>query len=102
MKIKKNDIAKVLGGKDRGKTGKVLKILPSQNKAIVEGVNFLKRHVRKTQKNPQGGAVQKESPINISNLAVICTRCNKPARMGIRALTDGTKVRYCKLCQETI
>lgn len=102
MKIRKNDNVKVLAGRDRGKTGKVLKIFPSRNKAIVEGINFLKRHARKTQQNPKGGIVQKESPISISNLAIVCTRCNKPTRIGIRPLSDGTKSRYCKMCQETV
>jgi large subunit ribosomal protein L24 len=102
MKIKKNDNIKVMAGKDKGKTGKVLKILPSQNKAIVEGINYIKRHAKRTQQNPQGGIVQKELPVNISSLAVICARCSKPTRIGFSILTDGTKARYCKKCQEVI
>lgn len=102
MKIRKNDNVKILVGRAEGKTGKVLKIFPAQNKAIVEGVNFVKRHARKTQQNPQGGIVQKESPIDISNLAVICARCNKATRIGFTILSDGTKTRYCKKCGETI
>ncbi len=102
MKIKKNDQVKVIAGKDKGKTGKVLCVLPSTGKAIVEGVNFIKRHARKTQKDQQGGIVQKEAPINISNIQVICSRCNKPARIGITVLTDGTKSRYCKNCEEIL
>ncbi|MFH1868243.1 MAG: 50S ribosomal protein L24 [Candidatus Omnitrophota bacterium] len=101
MKIRKNDNVKVLAGKDKGKTGKVLKIYPVHDKAIVEGVNFVKRHSKKTQGNPQGGIVQKESLINISNLAVVCTRCSKPARIGLTQLSDGVKVRFCKKCRET-
>jgi large subunit ribosomal protein L24 len=102
MKIKRNDIVKVMAGKDKGKTGKVLRILPLKNKALVEGVNYLKKHARKTQDNPQGGIVQKESPINISNLALICTRCSKPSRIGISVLPDKTKARVCSSCKETI
>ena len=102
MKIKNNDNIKVMAGKDKGKTGKVLKILPSQNKAIVEGINYIKRHAKRTQQNPQGGIVQKELPVNISSLAVICARCSKPKRIGFSILTDGTKARYCKKCQEVI
>ncbi|NQT95162.1 MAG: 50S ribosomal protein L24 [Candidatus Omnitrophica bacterium] len=102
MKIKKNDNIKVLSGRDKGKTGKVLKIFPGKHKAIVEGVNFLKRHAKKTQNNPKGGIVQKESPINISSLAVICTRCNKPTRIGVSILSDGSKARHCRKCKETI
>ncbi len=102
MKIKKNDQVRVIAGKDKGKTGKVLCVLPKTAKAIVEGVNFVKRHARKTQKDQQGGIVQKESPINISNIQIICSRCNKPARIGITVLTDGTKSRYCKNCEEIL
>jgi large subunit ribosomal protein L24 len=102
MKIKRNDIVKVTAGKDKGKTGKVLKIFPVKNKALVEGVNYLKKHARKTQENPQGGIVQKESPINISNLAVVCTRCGKYSRIGFATLADKTKVRVCSSCKETI
>ena len=102
MNIRREDIVKVLAGKDRGKTGKVLKIFPRQNKAIIEGINYVKRHSRNTQNNPQGGIVQKESLIDISNLAIVCARCSKPARVGFSILTDGTKSRYCKKCQETI
>lgn len=100
MKVRKNDSVKVIAGKDRGKAGKVLKIFFKEKKALVEGINFVKKHSRKTQTNPQGGVVQKEAPIDISNLAVICTRCNKPTRIGFAILTDGTKARYCKRCQE--
>lgn len=102
MKIRRNDIAKVIAGKDKGKSGKVLKIFPAANKVIVEGVNYLKKHARKTQDNPKGGIVQKESVINISNVAIVCTRCNKPSRMGFTTLSDGTKARICKNCKETI
>jgi len=102
MKLKKNDNVKVLAGKDKGKTGKVLKLIPSSNMAIVEGVHFLKKHARKSQQNPQGGIVQKESPINVSNLAFICTRCNKVTRIGHTILSDKSKARHCKKCKETI
>lgn len=102
MKIRKNDNVRVLAGRDKGKSGKVLKIFPAQNKAIVEGVNFVKRHARKTQQNPKGGIVQKESLIGISNLGVVCARCNKVTRIGLTVLSDGTKSRYCKRCNETI
>jgi large subunit ribosomal protein L24 len=102
MKIKKNDMVKVLAGKDSGKTGKVLKIYPREHKAIVEGVNYIKKHLRKSQDNPQGGIAQREALINMSNLAVICSRCNKATRVGFTKLSDGSKARYCKSCKETI
>ena len=102
MKIKKNDIVKVLAGKDKGKSGKVLKMFPPKNKVIVEGVNYLKKYARKTQENPKGGLIQRESAINVSNVAIICTRCQKPARIGFTKLSDGAKARICKNCKETI
>jgi len=102
MKIKRNDMVKVLAGKDKGKSGKVLKVFPADNKAIVEGINYLKKHARKTQENPKGGVIQRENTINISNIAVICTRCSKPARVGFTELLDGSKARICKNCKETI
>jgi large subunit ribosomal protein L24 len=102
MKIKRNDMVKVMAGKDKGKTGKVLKIFPVKNKALVEGVNYLKKHSRKSQDNPQGGIVQKESPIHISNLAIVCTRCSNPSRIKFSVLPDKSKVRVCGSCKETI
>jgi large subunit ribosomal protein L24 len=102
MKIRRNDIVKILAGKDKGKSGKVLRIYPQHNKAIVEGINYIKKHARRTQDNPQGGIVQKENPIQISNLAIICPRCSKPARIGFSILADKSKVRFCKKCNETI
>jgi len=102
MKIKRNDIVKMLAGKDKGKTGKVLKIFPAKNRIIVEGVNYLKKHAKKTQENPKGGVIQRENSINISNAAIICTRCSKPTRVGFTKLSDGAKARICKNCKETI
>ncbi|MFH0732075.1 MAG: 50S ribosomal protein L24 [Candidatus Omnitrophota bacterium] len=102
MKIRKNDNVKVMAGKDKGKSGKVLIVFPKKNTALVEGINFVKRHTRKSQKAQQGGIVQKEAPINISNLEVICPRCAKATRLGFSLLTDGTKSRYCKKCEEML
>jgi large subunit ribosomal protein L24 len=102
MKIRRNDIVKVLAGKDKGKTGKVLKIFPVKNKAIVEGINYFAKHARKTQENPKGGIMHKESPIDISKLSIVCTRCSKPARIGFSTLSDKSKVRVCRICKETI
>ena len=101
-KIKKNDTVKVLAGKDKGKSGRVLAVFPSENRALVEGVNFVKRHMRKSQKDPQGGIISKESPINISKLALLCKACNRPTRVGITKLGDGTRSRFCKKCNEII
>ena len=101
-KIKKNDIVYVLTGRDSGKTGKVFHVFPKKGVALVEGINYIKKHARKSQDNPQGGIVQKENPIHISNLALFCKTCNKPARLGSSSLADGTKSRFCKRCKEVI
>jgi len=101
-KIRKNDAVKVLAGKDKGKTGKVLKIFPENNRAIVEGVNLIKKHVRRRRENEQGGVVEMENSINISNLAIICKGCNKPTRVNFNKLADGSKSRFCNKCKEII
>jgi large subunit ribosomal protein L24 len=95
-KVKKNDTVLVISGNDNGKKGKVLKVFPKNNKIIVEGVNLIKRHTRPTQQMPQGGIVQKEAPIHISNVQVIAPKTNIPTRIGVRVLKDGSKVRYAK------
>lgn len=96
--IKKNDIVVVLKGKEKGKSGKVLRVLPEKNKAIVEKLNFIKRHARPSQQIRQGGIIQKEAPLPISNLMLLCQKCNKPVRAGHKVLEDGQKVRVCKKC----
>ena len=101
-KIKKNDTVFVLSGKDRGKTGKVFRVMGTDGKALVEGINYVKRHTRKSKQDQQGGVVQKEAPINLSNIALYCKSCNKPARIGINVLADGSKSRFCKKCKEVI
>jgi large subunit ribosomal protein L24 len=96
-------MVKVLAGKDRGKTGKVLKVLPARNRAVVENINFIKRHTRANPaKNIQGGVLEKELPIVASNLIVICPECSKPTRVGHRHLEDGKSVRVCKKCDGVI
>lgn len=101
-KIRKNDIVFILGGRDQGKTGKVFRVMARDNKALVEGVNYVKKHARKTKQDQQGGIVQKEAPIDLSKLALFCKSCNKPARVGMNVLADGSKSRYCKKCKEVI
>jgi len=101
-KIKKNDIVYVLTGRDTGKTGKVFKVFLKKGVALVEGINYVKKHSRKTKQNQQGGIVQKESAIHLSNLAPLCKACNKPARIGINVIADGTRSRYCRRCKEVI
>jgi large subunit ribosomal protein L24 len=101
--VKKNDSVYVLSGKDRGKTGKVLKVFVAKNRAIVEGLNFIQKHTRANpQKNIKGGILPKEASIHISNLMVVCKRCNKHARVGFTHLQDGRKARTCKSCNELL
>ena len=95
-KVKKNDSVLVISGNDRGKKGKVLKVFPKRDRIIVEGVNLMKRHTRPTQQLPQGGIIQKEAPIHISNVKVIAPKTNIPTRVGIKVLKDGSKVRFAK------
>ncbi|NLT66247.1 MAG: 50S ribosomal protein L24 [Acidobacteria bacterium] len=101
--IKKNDLVYVLSGKDRGKTGKVLKVFLDKNRAVVEGLNNIHKHTRPNpQRNVKGGILPKEAPIHISNLMVVCKRCDKHSRVGIRVAEDGSKVRVCKSCKELL
>ncbi len=99
--IKKNDMVYVLSGKDRGKSGKVLKVFLDKDRAVVEGLNYIQKHTRHNpQKNVKGGILPKESPIHISNLMVVCKRCSKHSRVGFSVMQDGRKVRICKSCNE--
>ncbi len=103
LHVKKNDQVIVTAGKDQGKQGKVLRVFPDRNRAVVENINFIKRHTRPNpQRNIKGGLVERESPLHISNLQVICVECNRPTRVGFSILTDGSKVRVCKRCGGTI
>lgn len=101
-KIKKNDSVMILAGKDKGKSGKVLFVYPKKSRALVQGLNLVTKHARKTKEDQQGGIIHKESPVNISNLMVVCQKCGKPAKPGFSALSDGTKVRICRKCKELI
>jgi large subunit ribosomal protein L24 len=101
--IKKNDEVYVLNGKDRGKTGRVLIVLPQSHRIVVEGVQMIKRHTRPNpQKNIQGGIVEKEAAIDISNVALMCKTCKKHTRIANKILTDGKSVRTCKKCGNTV
>jgi large subunit ribosomal protein L24 len=103
VQIKKNDQVQVLSGKDRGKSGKVLKVLPDKGRAIVEGINFIQKHTRANpQRNVKGGILPKESPIHISNLMIVCKRCGERTRVGYSHMQDGRKVRVCKSCNELL
>ncbi len=101
FKIRKNDRVQVITGKDRGKVGKVLRVIPRTSRAIVEGVNIVKKHQKPTP-GSQGGIIEKEASIHISNLMLICPKCTDPVRVGYKILEDGSKVRICKKCGEVI
>jgi len=102
MRIKQNDRVMVIAGNDKGKTGKVLKVFPAKQRAIVEGVRFIKRHTKPTQTNQQGGIIEKEAPINMTNLMVYCDKCSRGVKIGSKLLDDGSRVRVCKKCGEMI
>jgi len=101
-KINKGDRVIIISGEDSGKEGVVLKVNPSANRAIVEGINFVKCHHKPTQKNPQGGIVDKEAPVDFSNLLVVCGKCNTGVKTKVVKLSDGSKVRACKKCGEML
>lgn len=102
LKIRQGDIVQVIKGNDKGKKGKVLKILPMEQRAIIEGINLVKKHKRRTQQDQQGGVVSIEVPINLCKLMLFCKNCNRPTRVGFTVLKDGTKSRICKKCNEVI
>jgi len=103
MKIRKDDNVLVVSGKDKGKKGKVRQVLPDENKVIVEGAGIVKRHTKAGQnKAKQAGIVEKETPLAIAKVMLICKRCEKPARVGFREMADGKKVRFCHACNEVI
>ena len=101
MHIRVDDIVEVIAGEDRVR-GKVLRVLRDEEKVIIEGVNRVYRHIRRSQKNVQGGRLSKEMPISISNIMLVCSSCGSPARTGSRVRPDGTKERYCKKCNAAI
>lgn len=102
MKIRKEDNVLIIAGKDKGKKGKVRFVYPKGNRVLIEGVNMIKTHSRARQQVRQAGIIEREAPIALSNVMLICTRCNKPARVGFKILDDGRKVRICRSCKEAI
>lgn len=107
MHIKKDDLVQIINGDDNGKQGRVLKVYPKESRIIVEGINFIKRHTRPNQKLPQGGIIEREGPINVSNAMVICPKCNQLTKTGMKQTVDETtskisRIRYCKKCGEMI
>jgi large subunit ribosomal protein L24 len=102
MKIRKNDTVMVIAGRDKGKKGKVRLSYPKNERLLVDGVNFIKRHARATGRVRQAGIIEREAPIHVSNLMLVCNKCNRPTQIGFRFLDDGKKVRFCKSCREVI
>ena len=102
MQIRKNDTVLVIAGKDKGKTGKVRFAYPKEEQLIVESINFIKRHIRARGRVRQAGIIQLEAPIHVSNVMLLCSRCNHPTRVGFRFLEDGRKIRFCRRCSEVI
>jgi large subunit ribosomal protein L24 len=102
IRLRKGDLVIVTKGKDRGKKGKVLKIIATKNRVIVERINFAKIHSRPTQNNPKGGILEQELPIQVSNLALFCEKCNSPRRFKNVSIEDGKKIRICIKCSETL
>lgn len=101
MFVKKGDTVKILSGKDKGKQGKIIQALPKKSKVIVEDINKVKRHTKPSLKVPQGGIIQKEMPLDICKVQVICPACNKPTRIAHKSV-DGKNKRVCKKCGEVI
>ena len=100
--VRRGDTVGVIAGEERGKRGKVLRVLPERGRVLVEKINMIKKHQRPTQKLRQGGIIEREGPLALSNVLVVCSRCDRPVRMGIQVLADGRKVRVCRRCREAI
>ena len=102
LRIKKNDTAIVLTGKNKGKSGRVLSVATEKQKVIIEGINILKKHMKPNKQYSQGGIIEKEGPIHLSNVMLVCPKCNKGTRIGNTVLDDGKKMRTCRKCKEVI
>jgi large subunit ribosomal protein L24 len=102
MHIRVDDQVEVKSGRDKGVRAKVLRMLRDEGKVVVEGVNLVWKHMRRSQKNPRGGRLHKEMPVNISTVQLICSACGQAARTGVRVRADGSKHRYCKKCASEI
>ena len=100
MRIRKNDVVQVITGEEKGKTGKVLSI--ADDRILVEGVNFIWKHLRRSQQHPHGARIQKESPLEVSNVQVLCQSCSKPTRVQIQRLEDGGRARLCRKCRQAV
>jgi large subunit ribosomal protein L24 len=102
MRVKKGDLVRVISGNDKGKEGKILKVFPKTERVIIEKINLIKRHTRATQTNPRGGIVEKEAPIHVSNVMLVCPNTKKPTRIGKEILSDGSRARVSKRSGEML
>ncbi len=102
LRIKKNDTVAVLTGKDKGKKGRVIRIFPLESRALVEGINTVKKAQRRSRQDQKGGLIDIEAPVHISNLMLVCKQCNKPSRFKVSVLKDGSRIRECKKCGAAI
>ncbi|MBU0675654.1 MAG: 50S ribosomal protein L24 [Proteobacteria bacterium] len=101
-KIKQNDQVEVIAGKDKGRVGKVINAYRDSDRIIVERVNMIKRHTKPSVANQQGGIIEKEAAIHVSNVMLLCPKCSKAARIGVKVLDNGEKFRFCKKCGESV
>lgn len=102
LNIKREDTVSIIAGKEKGKKGRVLFVQPSKENVIVENINIVKKHMKPNKQYQQGGIIEKEAPIHVSNIMLVCPKCNKPARIGNIVLEDGRKLRTCRKCREVI
>lgn len=102
LSIKKNDTVEVITGKEKGKRGRVLSVSPTKDSLLIEKINMIKKHMKPSKKFTQGGIIEKEASLHISNVMLLCPKCNKPTRIGNRVLQDNRKLRLCKKCGEVI
>ena len=102
MKIKKDDTVLVIAGKDKGKKGKVRFAYPEKDKIMIEGVNMIKKHAKAKPQVKQAGIIEREAPIAVSDVMLVCAKCNKPVRIGFKILQDGRKARVCRACGEVV
>lgn len=102
MRIRRNETVVILSGRDKGKQGKVQKVYTKKGRVLVEGLNIVKRHQKPTGTVRQSGIIEQEAPVHMSNVLLVCPKCNKPTRVHYNFLEDKTKIRICKLCQEAV
>jgi len=101
-RIKRNDVVSVISGNEKGKTGKVLRLVLSEDRVIVEGVNYVTKHLRRSSQHPHGARIQKEAPLHLSNVKVVCQACDKPTKVSIKTIEGGKRIRICKKCNQAI